>query len=184
MSGQRTYWRVRSWRASYTNSSSVVNQTLRALLAVLGLFACKGALAADIVVLGKLITNEPISYVEDECPQNSICLRSWWKSVIQVQTTVQGGHLSGRVAAAVMQHTYLNSRFKRAARLFVLTPIDDANQRAKLRVDYYLKEMAEPRQMFCWSRDPNTLGLTPEETYVSGTGDATTYCFELPGSRR
>jgi hypothetical protein len=78
----------------------------------------------------------------------------------------------------------LNSRFKKAVRLFVLAPIEDANQRAKLRVDYYLEEMSEPRQMFCLSRDPKALGLNPEETYVPGTGDATTYCFELPGSRR
>lgn len=161
-----------------------VTQTIRTYVALLGLLAFKGATAADIIVLGRLVTNEPMSYVKDECLPDYICLRSWWKSVIQLQTTVQGGRLSGRVAAAVMQHTSLNPRFKRSVRLFVLAPIEDADERAKLRVDYYLKAMSEPQQMFCLSQDPKALGLNTEETYVSGTGDATIYCFELPGSRR
>jgi hypothetical protein len=79
-----------------------------------------------------------------------------------------------------MQHTSFNSRFKKAVRFFVLEPIEDPDQRAKLRADYYLKEMSEPREMFCFSRDPEELGLDADETYVAGTGDTKSYCFQLP----
>jgi hypothetical protein len=61
-----------------------------------------------------------------------------------------------------------------------LEPIEDAGQRAKLRADYYLKEMSEPRQLYCLSRDPKELSLNVEETYVAATGDSKRYCFALP----
>jgi hypothetical protein len=120
-----------------------------------------------------------MEYVPDECPENYICLRSWWKSVVSVHETVHGSRLSGRVEAAVMQHTSLNPHFKKHVRLFVLRPIEDPAERAKLRVDYYLEGMSEARQMFCLGHDPKESGLDVEEAYVSGTGDDKTYCFEL-----
>lgn len=152
----------------------------KAVVVLMGVLGSQVALASNMVVLGKLVTNEPMSYVKDECPENAICMRSWWKSVIRVEKTVQGRPLSGRVTAAVMQHTRLNARYKKAVRLFVLVPIDDPAQRAKLRADYYLEEMSEPRSMFCFAKDPRALGLTAI-AYTAGTGDDTTYCFELPG---
>jgi len=79
-----------------------------------------------------------------------------------------------------MQHTSLDPRFKKDVRLFVLRPIDDQAQRAKLRAEYYLEDMSEPRKMFCLSQDPKELGLDAERTYVAGSGDAKTHCFELP----
>jgi hypothetical protein len=161
-----------------------MNPSIRIFVVLLGLAICQRATASDTVVLGRLVSNEPMSYVKDECPEDHVCSRSWWKSVVEVEKTVQGRHLSGRVTAAVMQHTSLNARFKRAVRLFALTPIDDPDQRAKLRADYYLEEMSEPQQMFCTSRDPKRLGLSVQETYVSGSGDNTTYCFGLPRSQR
>jgi len=149
-------------------------------MVLMGMLVCQTALASDIVVLGRLVTNEPMSYVQDECPENAICMRSWWKSVIRVDKTVKGRPLSGRVTAAVMQHTWLNSRYKKAVRLFVLAPIEDPAERARLRADYYLDGMSEPRSMFCLAKDPRALGLT-EKKYTAGAGEDTTYCFELPG---
>ncbi len=159
-----------------------MNPAAKMFLLILGLLASQASVGSHIVVLGKLVTNETMSYVKDECPDNDICLRSWWKSVIQVEKTVQGKNLSGRITAAVMQHTSLNARYKKAVRLFVLTPIEDPDQRVKLRADYYLEEASEPQQMFCLSRDPKALGLNAEGTYTSATGDPMIYCFRLPGS--
>ncbi len=150
------------------------------LVLILVLAASQCVAADNIVVLGKLEYNGPMEYVPDECPENHICLRSWWKSVVSIQKTVHGSRLSGRVAAAVMQHTSLNDGYKKSVRLFVLKPIDDPQQRAKLRVDYYLESMSESYQMFCSSKDPKDMGLEVEETYVSGTDDQKTFCFELP----
>jgi hypothetical protein len=152
------------------------------LLTLITLSCCQVTVASNIVVVGRLVINEPMEYVKDECPENYICLRSWWKSVVQVQKTIRGPGLTGRVTAAVMQHTSLNSQSKKAARLFVLEPIEDADMRAKLRADYYLKDMSLLHQMFCLSQDPKELELDPEDTYVAGTDENKSYCFELPGS--
>ena len=65
-----------------------VPQAAKGFLAVLALLVCRCAIASDIVVMGKLITNEPMSYVRDECPDGGICLHSWWKAVIQVEKTL------------------------------------------------------------------------------------------------
>jgi hypothetical protein len=73
----------------------------------------------------------------------------------------------------------MSSRFKKSVRLFVLRPIEDPVERAKLRVEYYLEGMSEAREMFCLGHDPKESGLDVEETYVSGAEDEKTYCFEL-----
>lgn len=112
----------------------------KVLLAMLVLFACRFAGAADIVVVGKLITNEPMSYANDECPGDDICLHSWWKAVIQVEKTLEGSPLSGRITAAVDQHTSMNAHYKKAVRYFVLAAIEDPSIRKKLRADYYLTQ--------------------------------------------
>jgi hypothetical protein len=158
----------------------IISSKRTKLVLLLVFFACQPVMAADIVVIGRLETNEPMDYVKDECPENAICLRSWYKSIVQIQKAVRGISVSGRITAANMQHTSLNSRFKKAVRLFVLEPIEDPGQRAKLRAHYYLKEMSEPHQMFCLSRDPKELSLNAEETYVARSGSSKSYCFELP----
>jgi hypothetical protein len=117
-----------------------MKQSSRGILAVLALLACQWAHAADIIVEGKLITNEPMSYVRDECPDADICLKSWWKAVIQVERTLRGSPLSGRITAAVMQHTSMNQNYQKAVRYFVLDAIEDPSMRKKLRADYYLTE--------------------------------------------
>ena len=117
-----------------------MTQSSKAFLSLLALLACRCAIASDIVVVGKLITNEPMSYVKDECPDGGICLRSWWKAVIQVEKTLQGPPLSGRITAAVMQHTSVNAQYKKRVRYFVLEAIEDPSMRKRLRADYYLKE--------------------------------------------
>jgi hypothetical protein len=151
-----------------------------AIAFVLVLASAQSFAAESIVVLGKLVYNEPMEYAPDECPENYICLRSWWKSVVSVQKTVHGSPVTGRIAAAVMQHTSLNDRYKKSVHLFVLRRIEDPKERAKLRVDYYLDSMSEPSQMYCSWQDPKDIGLEVDDTYVSGTDDQRTYCFELP----
>lgn len=101
-------------------------------LTLLGVLTCQCAIGADIIVIGKMISNEPMNYVKDKCPDGDLCMHSWWKSVIQVEKTVQGKPLSGRITAAVMAHTGMNSRYMRAIRFVILEPIEDAGQRRKL----------------------------------------------------
>src|SRR5512133_2203379 len=80
-------------------------------------FVCASAVASETtLVVGKLISNGPMEYVPDECPENAICMRSWWRSVIRVDQTIRGQPLTGRVDAAVMQHRDLNERYKKHVR--------------------------------------------------------------------
>ena len=149
------------------------------LLASLLLLAWPRLYAADSIVVGTLTDNRPMDYVPDECPKDSICLRSWWLTVVKIEKTVHGPSLSGRVRAAATQHTGLNRYFKHSVRLFVLRPITDAAERSKLRVSYYLEAMTLPKPMYCLSKNPSEYGLQIDELFVNGTEDKT-YCFELP----
>jgi len=79
-----------------------------------------------------------------------------------------------------MQHTGLNERYRKSVRLFVLRPIEDAGERARLRVDYYLDGMSEAHEVFCLAQKPADIGLEVDRTYVAGEGNDSTYCFELP----
>ena len=58
--------------------------------------------------------------------------------MIQVEKTLQGSPLSGRITAAIMQHTFMNAQYKKAVRYFVLEAIEDPSMRKKLRANYYL----------------------------------------------
>jgi hypothetical protein len=79
------------------------------------------------------------------CPDGGICLHRWWNAVIQVEKTLQGSPLSGRITAAVMQHMRMTAYYKKAVRYFVLEAIEDPSMRKKLRADYYLtKGSIEP----------------------------------------
>lgn len=150
--------------------------TLLVCLAVLPVASA----AERIVVLGTLVSNGPMKYVPDECPADAICMHSWFKSIIKVRRSIAGSPITGRVTTATLQHTSLNVQFKKNVRLFVLEPINDSEQRAKLRADYYLVTMAAPSQMYCLPERPDQLGLDAEATYSYGTGEEATYCFELP----
>ena len=112
-----------------------------AFLSLIGLIACHCASASEaVVVIGKLKTIEPMSYVADECPDAGLCFRRWWKAVIDVKKAVQGQAISGRVTAAVAQHAPMTARYKKSIRYFVLEAIEDPEMRKKLRADYYLDE--------------------------------------------
>lgn len=142
--------------------------------------ALRPAMAEDIVVIGSLLENKPMAHARVECPADAICLRSWWTSVIDVRKSVSGARVSGRVAAAVMQHASLKPSYQASVRLFVLRPIEDPATRARLRVDYYLQSMSAPRQMYCLPGDPKELGLVLDATYVASDEHSKGYCFELP----
>src|SRR5262245_22366115 len=91
--------------------------------------ASQTALAEQSVVWGRLVENRSMDYVPYECPQDAICLWSWWKWVVKVEKTLHGPPVSGRVVAARMQHTSILPSVRKALRLFVLEPITDPGER-------------------------------------------------------
>jgi hypothetical protein len=96
--------------------------------------------ASDIVVVGKLVTNEPIADLANECTDGELCMHRWWKAVIQIEKTLEGQPISGRITAALSQHGAMNKRAKRATRYFTLEPIEDPAMREHLHADYYLED--------------------------------------------
>lgn len=150
------------------------------LALIIAISALHSAYAEDVVVLGKLVYNEPMKDAPDECPKDYICMRSWWKSIVAVQKTIHGINLSGRITAVQMQHTVMSAQFRKSLRLFVLRSIDEPEKRAKFHADFYLVNMISLHQMYCTWQDPKELQLGVNETYTAGSDEYKSYCFELP----
>ena len=118
-----------------------MNQTVRGFSFVMAiLVGCGSAYASDIVVVGKLLTNEPMTDLKNECSDGELCMHRWWKAVIQVEKTLEGQPISGRVTAAVSQHVAMNEKYKKAVRYFTLESIEDPAIREHLHAEYYLEE--------------------------------------------
>ena len=153
------------------------------LIVIVCSILCSPAMAADSVVFGRALSNSGMTYVKDECPENHICLHSWYKWVIRVDKTVSGPAVSrGRIVAARMQHTSMESPYTKRLRLFVLRPIEETEQRELLRADYYLEDMSAAQRMFCLTQDPKEVGLVVEGTYKNAK-DSREHCFELDENR-
>jgi hypothetical protein len=119
---------------------------------VLALLTYGVASAEDIAVLGRLMSNVPISDLKDECPDGYICLNRWWRTEILVERTLKGSPLSGQITAAVMQHTAMSGHYKRAVRYFVLEAIQDPSTSRKLQANYYLERASIDPPPICASR--------------------------------
>jgi tetratricopeptide (TPR) repeat protein len=66
-----------------------------------------------------------------------ICMYTWFQWTIQIQRTLSGPPITGRIATAHIQHgSYVKGALKQF-RHFVLTPIEDAQTRRLLKADYY-----------------------------------------------
>lgn len=150
---------------------------MRSVALCISLLAAQLAWGAESVVIGTVSSDVPMNYAPIDCPKDAYCLHSWWKTEIHVQRIVHGPALPSSVAAAFLKHASLNSNAKTQTHLFVLRPIDDPAERAKLRVAFYLVEMATP--LYCFSNDPKDYGLDLTPSYVFGTDDKS-YCFEIP----
>ena len=120
-----------------------MNRAVSAQLCVMAAFVgCGSAYASDVVVVGKFIANEPMQDLKDECSDGDLCMHHWWKAVIQVEKTLKGRPISGRITAAVSQHIGMNEKYKKSVRYFTLETIEDPATRAHLHADYYLEEAA------------------------------------------
>jgi hypothetical protein len=113
---------------------------------------------------------------EESNALESICMHGWVRWIIDVQKTVGGARLSGRIYAARAQHALMPPYYQKSIRLFALEPISDPQIRKRLRADFYLIDMSQ--EMYCMSVNPRAYGL-PESTYVQGGADEKSYCIDL-----
>jgi hypothetical protein len=121
---------------------------------------------------------------EEVCPPESICLRSWSRWTLSINSTILGPVVSGRTYVVMRQHApVVDSTFEKDL-IFVLEHIGEASERQRLHADYKLLEMTEPEQMICTSADPASLGVPSDDIYRQGQGEDVTSCFRDPRTKR
>jgi hypothetical protein len=111
-----------------------------------------------------------------------ICMSSWFRWTIQIQRTMSGPLITGRVASAHAQHGLYVKWYLKQVRLFVLRPIEDAETRGLLKADYYLEDFSKRLAMYCLEQDPRALGIEDEALGRLVGSDESGYCFEAPES--
>jgi hypothetical protein len=98
---------------------------------------------------------------------------------IRIQRTLSGPPITGRITVVRSQHAYFLRSYLKEFRLFVLTPIEDAQTRRNLKADYYLKDLSQRHPMYCLDEDPMELGIEAGGEVV-GSKESGRYCFEDP----
>jgi hypothetical protein len=163
---------------------------MRSLFAILVLLSPSALIAGTpSVVLGKAHEQFAID-AEVPCPQEEndendldvICMDAWIGWRINVQKTLAGNPIRGRIRAARLQHTFYIKSYLRRLRLFVLQPIESAEMRAVLGADYLIIDLSTTRDMYCTRESPAKYGLPEEDldVYVRQAVDDEAFCFELP----
>ena len=117
---------------------------------------------------------------EERCPSDSICLRSWARWTLHVETTIAGPKIKGRTYVVMMQHAPMARAIFKRQLLFVLERIDDAIERKRLHADYKLLELRYPELMFCTGVDPSRWKIPPDRVYSRDDDGETTFCFSDP----
>ena len=132
--------------------------------------------ATTLVASGQVTTMEATDY-GPECAPNEICMSWFFRFNIEIDQTLSGGKLPAKIRAARLQHGPFTPTYLQALRLFVLEPIEDAEQRRKLQADYYLRQLSPEHRLYCLDGTPERLGLD-EQAYVA-IQNSEQFCFQL-----
>ena len=134
------------------------------------------ARATTLVAAGHVSRMEATNY-GPECPPNEICMSWFFRFSIDIDQTLSGGKLPAKIRAARLQHGQFVPAYLKELRLFVLEPIEDAEQRRKLQADYYLRQLSPEHRLYCLNGTPEGLGLN-EQTFVA-IQNPEQFCFQL-----
>jgi hypothetical protein len=137
--------------------------------------------ATPTVLVGHAISQEDLDL--QACPDDDpgLCMSSWFRWTLQIDRTLQGPAIKGRIATAHRQHSRYQKWYQKEVSLFVVTPIEDPQQRQRLRADYFLEDFSQRLPMYCLSLDPADLGLELHGgVFVQSFGGMT--CFQDPES--
>ena len=130
----------------------------------------------DTVFLGRVIKNEHVD-IKIPCPENSICMYSWFKWTLDVKRVISGSPLRGRVAAFRLQHADYTEKYKKRLKLFVIRPIKDAETKELLTAEYLLVEKSAEQKMACLDRQLSKTDLAKGQPYISSAPQPRV-CFE------
>lgn len=132
--------------------------------------------AATLVASGRVTSMEATEF-GPECPPTEICMSWFWRFSLNIDQTLSGAKLPAKIRAARLQHARFTPAHLAALRLFVLEPIEDAEQRRKLQADYYLRQLSPEHRLYCLDGTPEGLGLD-EQAFVA-IQNQHQFCFQL-----
>ncbi len=132
--------------------------------------------AATLVAAGRVANMEATEF-GPECPPTEICMSWFFRFNLDIDQTLSGGKLPAKIRAARLQHSPFTPAHLAALRLFVLEPIEDAEQRRKLQADYYLRQLSPEHRLYCLDGTPEGLGLG-EQAFVAIQNEDQ-FCFRL-----
>jgi len=129
-----------------------------------------------IVVSGHSLKNK-ISNVPPPCPEDHICMDSWFVHTIRVNETLAGEEIrKKRIKAVHLQHGEYIDRSKEVA-IFILRRIDDADSRKSFGADYQIIDFSWPHTLYCFDKPLSELGLDPDDPITTLYRKA---CYDSP----
>jgi hypothetical protein len=140
------------------------------------LFASAAA-AEDSVVLGHGVSNAFLRKLP--CTEHTACLDANYVWVLDVDRTVAGPHVTGRVRAIATQHTDATAEFVKSVELFVLSPIQDSALQKSSGATYYLVSLSprDSQGRYCLSVRPSDAGLKLGASVVATDPRSGYFCF-------
>jgi hypothetical protein len=142
------------------------------VLCCLGL--AREARANTVVVLGDVRHSTTIDI--RACSDDTSCWQDWYRVKLHIKRVILGKLRGRTVTAALLVHQAMYTPFMRPFRLFVLSSIDDAQDRKLLRADYYLKSFDPQQEVYCLNGTPDDIGLPPANAHHVSDGQ---YCFSI-----
>jgi len=106
----------------------------------------------------------------------------WSKWEIDVDRTLSGPPISGRVAAATILTDSFTPKGLQNFNFFIIRPIEDERTRALLNANYTLVRFIRSRETICLNENPTDLGLTGQSIYESSYAGMKQFCFDIKDS--
>jgi hypothetical protein len=153
-------------------------------LVALGFLVSATVNAAPSFVIGKAISEDDDVQIElspDEvCPPDAICLFGWSRWTLEIERSLSGPAVRGRIHAVHMQHTTHNRSYFHRLHYFALEYITDAPERKRLHADYKLLDLVDEKRMLCTKVEPQSAGIPADDVYAGTTDDSYKFCFVDP----
>lgn len=97
--------------------------------------------AEESVFIGHVLEQEQIESVR-ACEEGVVCMRIWTRWTVAIKRNLRGPVISGRVVAARLQHGDYASAYLARIRCSTVRPIEDAEDRKLLGVNYKLLDIS------------------------------------------
>jgi hypothetical protein len=161
---------------------------LASTLVALGLLVSATGNAGTSFVIGRAISEDDDVRIEqsaDEvCPPDAICLYGWSRWTLNIERSLSGPAVKGRIHAVHMQHTTHNHSYFHGLHQFALEYIADASERKRLHADYKLLDLVDEKMMLCTKVDPQSAGIPAGDVYAGTTEDSYKFCFVDPDHKQ